>query len=186
MAKSWFGWLTGKDDKGETRRAEVPRAAIEITPQDMDPFTGALRWDRFMTMLQAEQAQGPGVLLIVDLNARSGNVSAVSGRRDEEILPWLAQAISQAIRSDDLLAHIDGYRFAALLRGAPQEMGAAISERILESVDDTIFMTADGIVHLGVTVGGAVYMQADKTDVIDTAMTNLSVAKGSGRGIVVQ
>jgi GGDEF domain-containing protein len=186
VAKSWFSWLTGKDDKGETRRADVPRAAIEITPQDLDPTTGALRWDRFVAMLDAERAQGPGVLLIIDLSARSGSVSAITGHRDEEILPWLAQSIQQAIRSDDLLAHVDDYRFAALLRGAPPEVASAISARILESVDDTIFMTSDGIVHLGVTVGGAVYAPAGEGNIVDAAIDNLNVAKGSGRGVVVQ
>lgn len=186
MAKSWFGWLSGKDEKGEVRRAEVPRAVIAVTPQDIDPFTGALRWDRFMVMLEAERAQGPGVLLLVDLTTRSGSASAATGQRDEEILPWLSQSIQQAIRSDDLLAHVEGYRFAVLLRGAPEEVGSAISARILESVDDTIFMTADGIVHLGVTVGGVVYAQSGEGDLVDEAVTNLGVARQTGRGIVVQ
>lgn len=186
VAKSWFGWLTGGDDKGETRRAEVPRAAIEIMPQDIDPVTGALYWDRFAVMLEAEQTQGPGVLLIVDLSTRSGNVTEATGLKADEILPWLAQSIRQAIRADDLLAHVDRYCFAALLRGAPQEVGSAVSERILESIDDTIFMTTDGIVHLGVTVGGAVYQQSSDLDALDEAMANLGVAKASGRAMLVQ
>ncbi|KFL30521.1 hypothetical protein JP75_15205 [Devosia riboflavina] len=186
MAKSWFSWLTGKDYKGETRRAEVQRPAIKIAPQDIDPFSGALRWDRFMAMLEAEQAQGPGALLIVDLSARSGSAAAAAGQKTEEILPWLGQSIQQAIRADDLLAHIEGYRFAALLRGAPQEVATAVSERILESVDDTIFMTAEGIVHLGVTIAGAVYQQSPGPDALDAAMANLNIAKDTGRTLFVQ
>jgi GGDEF domain-containing protein len=65
-------------------------------------------------------------------------------------------------------------------------MAAAISERILESVDDTIFLTKDGIVHLDVSVGGAVYAQSLERDVLGKAMLNLDVARESPRGILVQ
>lgn len=158
---------------------------MTVGEADLDPMTGALRWDRFQAMLEAEQAQAPGVLLLVDLSTRSENAAMATGHKAGEILPWLAEAIRQAIRADDLLAHVEGFRFAVLLRGAPQEVGAMVGERILESVDDTIFMTADGIVRLGVTVGGAVYARSAESDPVDAAMTSLSVARQLGRGIVV-
>lgn len=186
VSKNWIGGLEGEGGKEEKGRASVPHPAIETMPQDIDPVTGALRWDRFQVMLQAERAQGPGVLLIVDLTAQSGKAIAATGQEGDEVLPWLAQAIRKAIRADDLLAHVEGYRFAALLRGAPEEIGSAISERILESVDDTIFMTAEGLLHLVVTVGGAVYEQVTGVDVMDAALANLGVAKASGRTVLVR
>jgi GGDEF domain-containing protein len=168
------------------RRAEVPRAAVAVTPDDLDPLTGGLRWERFQFMLAAEQAQASGVLLAIDLTTRSDQALAATGQTVDDILPWMAKAISQAIRRDDLLSHLEGFRFAVLLRGAPQDMAAAISERILESVDDTIFLTKDGIVHLDVSVGGAVYAQSLERDGLGKAMLNLDVARESPRGILVQ
>lgn len=186
VAKSWFGWLTGKSKKDERRRDKVPPAVMNISVEDIDPLTSALRWDRFAAMVEAEQAQAPGVLLIVDLSAHSGSATAVTGHNSAEVLPWLADAIRRAIRADDLLAHVEGYRFAVLLRGAPQEIGAAVSERILESVDDTVFTTAQGVVHLDVAVGGAVYRASPKPSAVKAAMANLDLARQAGKALLVQ
>ncbi|MCR6636350.1 diguanylate cyclase [Devosia sp.] len=184
MAKSWFGWFGGKTEV--ERRAERPRAAIAVGPDDIDPLTGALYWDRFQVMLKAEQAQEPGVLLLIDLSERSIRVGATEEEKALEILPWLAQAIRQAIRADDLLAHVDGYRFAVLLRGAPQAVGQMTSDRILDLVDNTIFMTADGISKLDITIGGTVFEVADGQAVFDTAAANLDRAKRLEQPALVQ
>lgn len=184
MAKSWFGWFGGKTEV--ERRADRPRAAIAVDPDDIDPLTGALYWDRFQVMLAAEQAQEPGVLLVIDLSERSVRVGGSEEAKALEILPWLAQAIRQAIRADDLLAHVDGYRFAVLLRGAPQEVGQMTSERILDSVDNTIFMTAEGISKLDVTIGGTVFEVADGKAIFDTASANLERAKRLEQPALVQ
>lgn len=186
MARSWFGWLTGKRDEGVERRVEAPRTQIVIEPQDVDPVTGALHWERFLALFQAEQAQAPGVLLVIDLSTRSHSIELIAAERQGEILPWLAQAIRQAVRSDDLLAHVDAYRFAVLLRGARQEVGAAISRRILESVDNTIFMTAEGIAHLDITIGGAAFAPAPGHDPYDEALHNLDRAKSPGTSMILQ
>lgn len=175
MAKSWFGWFGGKTEV--ERRVERPQAAIAVGPDDIDPLTGTLRWDRFQVMLEAEQTQEPGVLLLIDLSERSIRVGGSDEAKALEILPWLAQAIRQAIRADDLLAHVDGYRFAVLLRGAPQEVGQITSDRILDSVDNTIFMTADGISKLDVTIGGQTFEVADGQTLFDLAAANLERAK---------
>lgn len=184
MAKSWFGWFGGKTEV--ERRTERPAAAIAVGADDIDHLTGALYWDRFQVMLEAEQAQEPGVLLLIDLSERSIRVGTTEQEKALEILPWLAQAIRQAIRADDLLAHVDGYRFAVLLRGAPQEIGQIIGDRILDSVDNTIFMTADGISKLEVTIGGSVFEMADGRAVFDLAAANLDRARRLAQPVIVQ
>ncbi|MBN9333054.1 diguanylate cyclase [Devosia sp.] len=186
MAKSWFSWFDGKNEDTADRRAVVPRPLIDIGPDDIDPITGALYWDRFQTMLDAEQAQAPGVLLVIDLSERSNRVRNDDHDKTAEILPWLAQAIRQAVRSDDLLAHVDGFRFAVLLRGAPQQAGQATCDRILESVDNTIFMTAGGISRLGVTIGGAVFETDGGREAFATATKALDRAKRSEQHALLQ
>lgn len=172
MAKSWLGWLTGRNDKRD-RRADVPPAIEPISARDIDPMTGALRWDRFVTLLEAERAQGPGVLLLVDLTEHSQRL-ATSQCQDEEVLPLLASAIRQSIRGDDLLAHVEGHRFAALLRGASAEFGEAIKARVLESVENTIFLSEDGLVSLDVLIGSVQYSPLESGDLVSTAMSKLS------------
>ena len=183
--KSVFDWFSGKKaQQGERRQTDVP-AAIPVASDDIDQLTGALKWHRFTALLEAEQQQAQGVLLVVDLSSRSQSLALTAGQKEEEILPWLAQAIRQAMRSDDLLAHVDGYRFAVLLRGAPQEVAEAVSNRILESVDDTIFMTAHGIAQLGVKVGGASFAPGAERDVVESAVSNLDKAREAQRPSVI-
>lgn len=187
MVKFWLGWLTGrgKTNVKAERRAAVPRVAIIPKAHDFEPLTGALRWNRFVEMMHAEQAQAPGVLLIIDLSARAVEVSSIAGDEQAEILPWLAEAIRQAIRSDDLVAHVEGYRFAALLRGAPQAVGSAVSERIVRSVDNALFITADGATRLGITIGGTAFDKGWEKNVVARAMGNLDLAHSSGSAMVL-
>ena len=181
MKKSWFGWLTGKGDgEGDRRKKVAP--AFEVRERDLDPLTGALRWDRFMTIFNVEQAQAPGVLLLIDLRTGTEGTDA---NEWEDNLPWLAQAIRQGIRSDDLLAHVSDYRFAVLLRGASQHLAEAISRRILESVDDTIFMTAEGTEPLDTSIGGASFEGGARRDVVADAIANLDQAQKSGKQTVI-
>lgn len=183
--KSVFDWFSGrKAQQGERRQSEVP-SAIPVKSDDIDQLTGALKWHRFTALLEAEQQQAQGVLLVVDLSSRSQTLAQMAGQKEEEILPWLAQAIRQAMRSDDLLAHVDGYRFAVLLRGAPQDVAESVSNRILESVDDTIFMTAHGIAQLGVNVGGASFTAGETVDVIESAVSNLDKARAAQRPSII-
>lgn len=185
MIKSWFGWLTGKDDDKVDRRKDVAPAAFEVGEKDLDPLTGALRWERFMTYFNVEQAQAPGALLLIDLSTRTGPIEATATERDEN-LPWLAQSIRQAVRSDDLIAHVSEYRFAVLLRGASPHMAEAIGNRILESVDDTIFMTAGGIAELEMSIGGACFEGGARRDVVADATANLNQALETGKPAIIQ
>ena len=186
MIKSWYNWLTGNRESDAERRVETPSPANAVAPDDIDPTTGALRWERFLAMFNDEQEQAPGVLLVIDLSTHSESIDMVAANNRDDILPWLAQAIRAAIRSDDLLAHVSEYRFAALLRAAPQDLADSISRRIMESVDNTIFMTTDGIARLGVTIGGSRFGERHGEEVINAAMANLELAKSSGAPSVIQ
>jgi hypothetical protein len=182
MKKNWFGWLSGKGDVEGDRRKEVSPAAARVTEPDFDVLTGALRWDRFMEIFNLEQAQAPGVLLLIDLGSRTGDIE---GSDWEQNLPWLAQAIRQAIRSDDLLAHVSDHRFAVLLRGASQTLGEAISQRILKSVDNTIFMTAQGVASLETAIGGTGFEVESNRDVLADALANLDRAHNSREHAII-
>ncbi|MBU1336408.1 MAG: diguanylate cyclase [Alphaproteobacteria bacterium] len=184
MIKSWFGWLAGTDDEKIDRRKDVAPAAFEVGKKDLDPLTGALRWDRFMAMLNVEQVQAPGVLLLIDVSKRTGHVEGTTSEPSEN-LPWLAQSIRQAIRSDDLLAHVTDYRFAVLLRGASQHLGEVISSRILESVDETIFMNAEGNAELQMSIGGVRFDSGARRDVVAQAAANLDQARQSGTPAII-
>ncbi|WEK03738.1 MAG: diguanylate cyclase [Candidatus Devosia phytovorans] len=127
-------------------------AAEAIRPEDFDPRTRTLKWDRFMAMIEAERDQGPGALLLIDLTDQSRMVAGAVPGAANDVLPLLAQALRAAIRADDLVAHSDGYRFVILLRGASEQVGKDVRERVIDSVEDTIFITHDGIMPIAVNV----------------------------------
>ena len=56
----------------------------------------------------------------------------------------------------------------------------------MESVDNTIFMTTDGIARLGVSIGGSRFGENHGNDAIDAAMANLELAKSSGTPSIIQ
>lgn len=177
--KDWLAGLTGRrNDRADRRQNERP-AAIAIQPADFDPLTGALRGERFMAMMAAEQALRPGALLLIDMTDRADGLTSGNPDTSDEALILLAQAIRQAVRIDDLVGHVEGYRFAVLLRGAPQAMADAIAQRICESVDDTVFLTHDGIIQHEVAVGGAVFGPGSGRDLYADAQKALDAARHS-------
>lgn len=177
--KNWLAGLTGRDSDGVERRQDARPSVIKIDPSDMDPASGALRTDRFMSMLAAEQAQRPGALLLIDMAERVGIAETGNAETPSEALVLMALAIRQAVRADDLVTHVEGYRFAVLLRGAPQELADAIAQRICESVDDTVFMTAHGIAQLDIAVGGAMFEPGKNRDIYTDAGLALDAARTS-------
>ncbi|MET3898964.1 GGDEF domain-containing protein [Devosia sp. UYZn731] len=175
--KDWLAGLTGgPNDRADRRQNERP-APIAIQPGDLDPLTGALRGERFMAMMAAEQALQPGALLLIDMTDRADGLTSGNPDTSDEALMLLAQAIRQAVRYDDLVGHVEGYRFAVLLRGAPQPLADAIAQRICDSVDDTVFLTHEGITQLEVAVGGAVFKQGNGRDLYTDAQKALDAAR---------
>ena len=188
MARSWREWFTGKTSENWDRRSRSAPDSPPLEMGDLDPLTGTLHWVRFMAVLNTIQEQAPGAILVVDLDDRSTSINSIAGDDQADVLPWLAQAVRQAIRADDLVAHLQDYRFAVLLRGADQQMAGTVAARIQESVYDTLFMTAGGIVRLSVAVGGVTLLpEGDKQhDLVAAALDNLSAARSSEGHVLIQ
>lgn len=158
MVKSRIGWFADRWRKAKDRRSRPTIRPLSISNQDLDPALGTMLWPRFIAMLDSEIAAGrPGALLVLDLDGKASSASDLVARNRQEILPLLAQAIRQAVRSGDLIAHLDACRFVILLRDAPQDVADQVARRILESVDDTVFLLAEGLVRLSVGVGGVAF-----------------------------
>lgn len=176
MVKSRFGWFADRWRKEKDRRARAAPDPLAIGADDLDPALGTLLWPRFTAMIDSEILAGSGgALLILDLDSQGRSAAVLVDRNRQEILPLLAQAIRQAVRSGDLIAHLDTCRFAVLLRGAPPEVADKVALRILESVDDTVFLIAEGLVRLSVGVGGVAFGSGtvDHRELLERAAENL-------------
>jgi diguanylate cyclase (GGDEF)-like protein len=187
MAKSWLDWFTGKSAGEWDRRAKPAPEMPQLEPEDFDPVTGAIHWAKFTRILEAERLQSAGALLVIDLDERSTEIETLAEESRKSVLPWLSQSIRHAVRAEDLVTHLYDYRFAVLLRGAAQEVADTVAKRIRESVDDTIFMTNEGISRLGVAVGGVTYDPAREkdNDIIKAAFDNLGNAAKSEPFILI-
>lgn len=182
MATDKSGWPEGDEPKNEDRRVRSTPEPLNIDPADIDPALGTLAWTRFATILDAQKSSGQeGALLVVDLDQSSRSVVTMTDENRNEILPLLADALRRAIRSGDLVAHLDACRFVVLLRGAAQETAGTIAERIHESVANTVFLMSEGIAALSVDVGGAFFGPDRSIDgeILQVAIANLHTAQHS-------
>jgi diguanylate cyclase (GGDEF)-like protein len=187
VAKSWLSKFVAGEETPAQRRASAPIIAADISDADRDPSLGTVALSTFTRVVEQEKSHPGGALLFIDLDAKSALMTPEIAELHDETLIWLAQAIVQCVRSDDLVSHVEGYKFAVLLRGAKQEVAASVAERILQSVDNTIFLTSDGIAPLGVDVGGVVFADSDRPadDLVRSAADNLDTARSSDRRIWV-
>ncbi len=179
MVKSRIGWFARRWRIAEDRRSRPAAIPLTIRSDDLDPALGTLLWPRFTALLDREISAGrSGALLVLDL-AEAPAISDLVTRRRQEILPLLAQAIRHAVRNEDLVAHLDACRFVILLRGAPQVVADKVARRILESVDDTVFLIAEGLVRVSVGVGGVVFASGrfDRREMLERAAENLDRVK---------
>ncbi|MBK1794661.1 diguanylate cyclase [Devosia sp. WQ 349] len=187
MVRSWLSKFAAGDVEPQQRRASAPIVPADISDADRDPSLGTISFSTFTRVVEQEKSHPGGALLFIDLNAKSARMTPEIAELHDETLIWLAQAIVQCVRSDDLVSHVEGYKFAVLLRGAQQEIAASVAERILQSVDNTIFLTSDGIAPLGVDVGGIVFAESDRPadDLVRSASDNLDTARTTDRRICV-
>jgi GGDEF domain-containing protein len=176
MVKSRIGWSADRWRKTKDRRSRPAAKAIAIRTEDLDPVLGTLPLRRFLAILDDEvSSKGAGALLVLDLDGKARSTADLVARNRQEILPLLAQAIRQAVRSGDLIAHLDACRFVILLRGAPQAVADKVARRILDSVDDTVFLVAEGLIRLSVGVGGVAFGSGtmDRRQMLERAAENL-------------
>lgn len=188
MAKSWLEWVAGMGDVSWDRRMRPAPDIPPLQPTDFDPLTGTLNWVKFTEVLEATRSQSAGALLVVDLDDRSSAIDMIATEHGADVLPWLAQAIRQAVRADDLVSHLHGYRFAVLLRGAAPEVATSVADRVRESVEDTMFTTVAGAARLGVAIGGVIFDSSGSRegDLVQSAAANLDAAQSTASQVKIR
>jgi diguanylate cyclase (GGDEF)-like protein len=104
----------------------------------------------------------------------------------DEVLRAVAQAITRAVREEDVPARYGGEEFAVLLRSPTPAIAVEVAERVRASVA-AIDLAELGIEGVSVSVGVAVARRPDQPigDVIAEADRALYDAKRAGRDRVV-
>lgn len=189
MVKSRSGQFgDGRSGDGE-RRSRPTLQPLDLQAEDLDPITGTLLWTRFADLLESETSSGPGgALLVVDLDRQGQAVANLAQGDQSEIVQLLAGAVRQAIRAGDLVTHLETCRFAVLLRGASQDIADGVAARIMESVDNTVFLLSQGIAQLSVAIGGVVFSHNKPAsgDLLGSATANLDVASDAEARVCIR
>jgi GGDEF domain-containing protein len=182
MVKSRSEGPEGTHPEDADRRVRATPEPLALDQAEVDPTLGTHAWTLLADTLEADKAAGyGGALLVIDLDRQSSALAARTGENRNEILPLLADALRRAVRSSDLMAHLEDFRFAVLLRGAPLEIAQSVAQRVLESVGNTVFWLSEGLAPLSVEVGGALFDKGTPgaSTLLHSATANLQGAGAS-------
>jgi diguanylate cyclase (GGDEF)-like protein len=101
------------------------------------------------------QPTSPLSLLVVDLNDFKRINDTYGHLVGDEVLRAVAMAIRGVARADDVVARLGGDEFVVLARGADEEAGARLAERVTAAVDALAVGTRSGAITLSASVGVA-------------------------------
>jgi diguanylate cyclase (GGDEF)-like protein len=177
---------------GETaaalERADSFRAAE--TSAATDPLTGLPNrryFNEFSALLAGRRRAGDAVaVLMIDIDKFKGLNDTYGHPTGDQVLRSVAEAITTAVRDQDVPARIGGEEFAVLLRNPGPDVAIEIGERVRQAVRD-LDLAALGVPGISVSVGVANASSADEPiqAVLDRADQALLRAKRAGRDRVI-
>ena len=177
---------------GETaaalERADSFRAAE--TSAATDPLTGLPNrryFDEFSSLLATRRRSGDAVaVLMIDIDKFKGLNDTYGHPTGDQVLKSVADAITAAVRDQDVPARIGGEEFAVLLRNPGPDVAIEIGERVRQAVRE-LDLQAIGVPGVSVSVGVANAGSADESiqALLDRADHALLRAKRAGRDRVI-
>jgi len=177
---------------GETaaalERADSFRAAEASAATD--PLTGLPNrryFDEFSALLAGRRRSGDAVaVLMIDIDKFKGLNDTYGHPTGDQVLRSVAEAITTAVREQDVPARIGGEEFAVLLRNPGPDVAIEIGERVRQAVRD-LDLAAIGVPGVSVSVGVANASTADEPikALLDRADQALLRAKRAGRDRVI-
>ena len=155
-----------------------------------DPLTGLPNrryFDEFASLLAGGRRSGDGVaVLMVDIDKFKGLNDTYGHPVGDQVLRAVAEAITRAVRDQDVPARIGGEEFAVLLRNPGPDVAIEVGERVRNAVRD-LDLRALGVPGVSVSVGVANATGGDEAiqAVLDRADQALLRAKRGGRDRVI-
>lgn len=156
-----------------------------------DVLTGLPNRRFFMTQMGSELARWqryghPLGLLILDLDHFKKVNDHWGHSMGDEVLRQFAGTLQRCLRAQDTAARLGGEEFAVLLPETPEDVAAAVAERIRAHTQDTVISNAQGECRVTVSIG---VTQAQDSDDIESLLHRadeaLYAAKAGGRNRVM-
>jgi diguanylate cyclase (GGDEF)-like protein len=169
-------------------RAESHREAA--TGAATDPLTGLPNrryFDEFAALLTGGRRAGDGVaVLMIDIDKFKGLNDTFGHPAGDQVLRSVAEAITGAVRDQDVPARIGGEEFAVLLRNPGPMDAVEVGERVRQAVR-SLDLGGLGIPGVSVSVGVANAVDPDEAieALLDRADQALLRAKRAGRDRVI-
>lgn len=131
------------------------------------------RWRRYKVPLS---------MVMVSLDQYTPLAAAQGHEIADGLLRDMADLLKQAVRDVDLVAHLEGAEFIALLPNTTQEGGAVLAERVRKFVNKTQFKLAGGPQHLSASLAvmTATGTVVDFDDFVVQARSAISQAQALG------
>lgn len=169
-------------------RAESYRSATAGAATD--PLTGLPNrryFDEFASLITGGRRSGDGVaVLMIDIDKFKGLNDTFGHPAGDQVLRSVAEAITSAVRDQDVPARIGGEEFAVLLRNPGPMDAVEVGERVRQAVR-ALDLGRLGIPGVSVSVGVANAINPEEAiaALVDRADQALLRAKRAGRDRVV-
>ena len=144
-----------------------------------DNLTGlanrVLLHDRFDQAIKAARRnQTQAAILLLDLDQFKEINDTLGHHRGDQLLQRVSERLTTVLREGDTLARLGGDEFAIMLRSTDGSSGAIAAAERVEQALHSNFSIADLPVHVGTSIGIAVYPEHGET--IDVLLQHADVA----------
>jgi diguanylate cyclase (GGDEF)-like protein len=155
-----------------------------------DPLTGLPNrryFEEFSSLLAGRRRAGDAVaVLMIDIDKFKGLNDTYGHPIGDQVLRSVANAITAAVREQDVPARVGGEEFAVLLRNPGPDVALEVGERVRQAVRD-LDLRSLGVPTVSVSVGVANATTAEEPidALVDRADRALLRAKRAGRDRVI-
>jgi len=126
-----------------------------------DPLTGLANRRHFRTVLEraidvVARSGEPALLLMLDIDHFKKVNDTYGHQAGDQVLQAVSKCLGKCVRPMDTVARYGGEEFAAILPNCHTSYGAAVAERIRETVEALVVQVSPGVsLKVTVSVGGA-------------------------------
>jgi|GEM_PF-3252346 len=142
-------------------------------------------WDRELSRGASRPGRSPVAIALLDVDAFKRLNSELGMPAGDRVLAAVGQALSHALRAQDLAAQLGGDEFALMVRDAEPEHAPAIVERVRQLCGEAASRAAGGPVSLSAGVAVATPPDEQAHQTVVRADAALRAAKASGRNQTV-